>query len=352
MAPRARADTSGRFPNRSIDRAASRKASGASGSRWRSRTRSTLIRTISSGIDDGSVATIRYPNRTTCSGSIRLMRIRANRSPTPGVSYSANAPMTAGWGRPPLDHGSADEVSTSPAVEAGSTAACRIAITPPMECPESTTLPVASSEMNRETIRRSSITPDPRPSRSDEPNPGRSIARTRPSPASPGATWSQFRCEPPRPWINTNVVSPGPSHARYRTGPSRSMVASSGRSRLTDESLPGGVRSPCAGKRGRRVEHLHAQERSRGRTPRRAIQEVAAAVGDLQGSTEPLPTGCHKTFTPRCLYICHQDALPYLRAAAKASFSARLHSGSLPELPSSRGPVRLLPATTRPRGGE
>ena len=102
MASRARADTSGRFPNRSIDRAASRKASGASGSRWRSRTRSTLIRTISSGIDDGSVTTIRYPNRTTCSGSIRLIRIRANRSPTPGVSYSANAPMTAGWGKPPL----------------------------------------------------------------------------------------------------------------------------------------------------------------------------------------------------------------------------------------------------------
>ncbi len=63
-----------------------------------------------------------------------------------------------------------------------------------------------------------------------------------------------------------------------------------------------------------------------------AIHEVAVALVDLHGSTGLFARGCHKTFTPRYLYICHQDALPYLRAAAKASFSARLPSGGPLEL--------------------
>ena len=49
MPSSARVDTCGRLPSRSIDRAASRNASGASGSPCRSRTRSTFSRTISSG---------------------------------------------------------------------------------------------------------------------------------------------------------------------------------------------------------------------------------------------------------------------------------------------------------------
>ena len=53
MPSSARVDTCGRFPSRSIDRAASRNASGASGSSCRSRTRSTFSRTISSGSDRG-----------------------------------------------------------------------------------------------------------------------------------------------------------------------------------------------------------------------------------------------------------------------------------------------------------
>ncbi len=59
MPSSARVDTCGRFPSRSIDRAASRNASGASGSSCRSRTRSTFSCTISSGRDEGSAMTIR-----------------------------------------------------------------------------------------------------------------------------------------------------------------------------------------------------------------------------------------------------------------------------------------------------
>ena len=352
MASRARADTSGRFPNRSIDRAASRNASGASGSRWRSRTRSTLIRTISSGIDDGSVATIRYPNRTTCSGSIRLMRMRAKRSPTPGVSYSANAPMTAGWGRPPLDHGSADEVSTSPAVEAGSTAACRIAITPPMECPASTTLPVASSEMNRETIRRSSITPDPRPSRGRRAEP-RQVEREDPARAPrargrPGASSDVSRRG--RGSTRTSCRRDHPTLGIARVRPGRWSQAREDRGSRT-RAYPVAFAHRPRKRHGRwnisKLRSVPGEGNPGGRSGR-----WRQRWGTFKGQPSALPRGCHKTFTPRCLYICHHDALPYLRAAAKASFSARLHSGSLPELPSSRGPVRLLPATTRPRGGE
>ncbi len=60
----------------------------------------------------------------------------------------------------------------------------------------------------------------------------------------------------------------------------------------------------------------------------------------------------HKTFTCLRLYICHRDALPYVRAAAKASLYARLHScGHLSyRVPEDRR--GCSPATTRPRGGE
>jgi len=36
----------------------------------------------------------------------------------------------------------------------------------------------------------------------------------------------------------------------------------------------------------------------------------------------------HKTFTPLHLYISLRDALPYVRAAAKASLFARLYSSA------------------------
>ena len=61
----------------------------------------------------------------------------------------------------------------------------------------------------------------------------------------------------------------------------------------------------------------------------------------------PAMTRRHKTFTHPRLYTRHRDALPYVRAAAKASLFARLHPCGHPEYPSSRGSARLLQATTR-----
>ena len=68
--------------------------------------------------------------------------------------------------------------------------------------------------MNRDSVRRRSIMPDPLPARGLCPNPGRSSASTRPSPASPGATRTQFTLVPPSPCTITNVVSAGPAHSR------------------------------------------------------------------------------------------------------------------------------------------
>ena len=75
------------------------------------------------------------------------------------------------------------------------------------------TEPVASSDENRETVRRRSISarwiPERRESEAGE------IHREDPTQArEPCATWTQFRCKPPSPCTRTKVVSEGPSHSR------------------------------------------------------------------------------------------------------------------------------------------
>ena len=92
--------------------------------------------------------------------------------------------------------------------------------------------------MNRDRTRRSSIRPEPRPARGDLPNPGRSSANTRPSPDEAGGHLDPVQMRAAEPVNQDERRLTGPSHARYRTGPSRSIVASSGSSRTMNGSLP------------------------------------------------------------------------------------------------------------------
>ena len=187
---------------------------GCSGSSLVSRRSSTWSRITSSGMDPGSLVSRRRPSRTNVSGLIDRRRARTTRSPTPSRPYTEKAARTAGCGRPPRVHGNTEALSTSPATRSGSTAAWTDAIRPPIELPITMIRPLPASSTNRARERRRSITLVPRPTAGDRPNPGRSSARTRPSPESPEPTWSQLRCDPPRPWTRTNVVSGGPSHVR------------------------------------------------------------------------------------------------------------------------------------------
>ena len=95
-----------------------------------------------------------------------------------------------------------------------------------MEFPPRITVPVACRAMNRESARRWSISPDPRPALGERPNPGRSSARTRPRPERPGATWTSSGANrrargPARTWSWT--VHPIPGTRRGR--PDRRSVA-------------------------------------------------------------------------------------------------------------------------------
>ncbi len=116
--------------------------------------------------------------------SIRRIRAATNRSPTPGrVVQRERRPSPPDAGSHPRPTGTTEQVSTSPATDGRLDRRLQHARSRrPSSSRTTITRPVPSSAMNRETIRRSSIRPEPRPSRGDQPKPGRSSARTRPGP--------------------------------------------------------------------------------------------------------------------------------------------------------------------------
>ena len=158
---------------------------------------------------------MRRPSSTARSASRRVTRWRDAHSPILGSSYSAKPTITIGAGSDePRFHGKTEFDRTSASTAAGSSAASSIEIPPPIEFPMSTTgPPPATSSTNLDTVPRRSLTRLRRPLRSVRPNPGRSIASTRPCLARPGATASHDSSDPPSPWTSTSVRPGGPSHS-------------------------------------------------------------------------------------------------------------------------------------------
>ena len=233
-----------------------------------------------------------------------------------------------------------------PPTEDGSTAAWSMAITPPIEWPASTTRPVA--ELGDEpgddpplVHQTGSTSVAGRPSEAREVEredaaqarqPGRD-----PQPVEMRATQAVDQHERR---VRRPIPGPIPHRPVQIDGGKLGEVEAHGGAYPGPRHRPAHERREYLAGQGRFWLRNHGEVVASERGP----QSVHAGTRDDASSQD--------VHTPSTFTYAHRDALPYVRAAAKASLFARLHSCGHPEYPSSRGSVRLLPATTRPRGGE
>ena len=170
-----------------IDRAASRNASGASGSCRRS---ADQLRVQGDHVLRDRARIDREHPQAEPNERARGRRRLAGRARPPRRAGERRrrrrTPRRADVADRPCARGKTVEVRTRPLIRAGSTAASRRDTNPPIELPARTTGPSVVASRNRESQCRSRMSVVPRPRRGDRPNPGRSGARTRPRPGEPG----------------------------------------------------------------------------------------------------------------------------------------------------------------------